>query len=340
MGNKAGKARLPREKDEASHNAGGGNRLVLKAALFLLAVIAALLTAVPVFWVSGTVPESENARFHTYFPLQTLGTARSASGDVVVMANSRGSLAILGDVIQPPFSARLGASGPGRKFMSIYLMGGFPRAFRYILETLDYSCVNPGGTIVYMITPMEMNKNNRYFRNSMLAYFGAKEVLAELVPYGQFNYVVDYLSKKPFDIQGHVDKIRQDMFGLNPGSDELQDSLWQFKNWYYYKYAVSDYQYDSIIRMIKTSQSRGLRFILVVMPLSGTLRDLLGAGNLSDYMARMKELGKRYHIPVIDYISGFDGSEYGYSDFSHLDDGSKIKFADNLIGDLDKNLPK
>ena len=70
------------------------------------------------------------------------------------------------------------------------------------------------------------------------------------------------------------------------------------------------------------------------MPTSVELRKVLGIGNLNRFSSRVNQIAKNNKVPVIDYITGVNGSEYDYPDTAHLGPVSRQKFVDKLMIDL------
>ena len=306
-------------------------------ALYFLSVIAAVAAVTWfIFKANGSIPRSEDENYTIEYNANAMQKAKTSSGDIVVLTNSLGALALTGEELVPPFPVKLQEAAPGKSFNMVFLLGGFPRSFLKVLDTVDYKCVNSGGTVLIMVTPMELNRNGKFFRAAIYSFMTWKEMLTEFVPYMQFNYAADFLSYFVFPFSSYSEKVKlmfaPDMArGKEAGSDAQP---YRYKYEHFYQYAVSNYQADSMSRIIQGCKKRGLKAIIVKMPQSVELRKILGAYNLNNYSKKVDAIGRKNKVPVIDYISKYDGSEYGYPDSAHLGQGSRQVFVDKLVNDL------
>lgn len=304
--------------------------------LYFLSVFAAVaVVTYVIFTFNGKVPLNPEEKYTIDLNNEKMQLAKTATGDVTMLTNSEAALAISAEEIKPTFEARIAEITSGKKFNMMYLMGGFPRSFRMLLEKADYRCINPNGTLLVMITPMELNRNGRYFTGAIYSFFGWKEFFTELIPYMQFNYVADFLGYFVFPFSSYSEKVKNIFSSdISRGDNSSATQLSKYVTQHFYQYAISDYQSDSLVKMIKECQKRGLKVIIVKMPTSVELRKVLGIGNLNRFSSKVNEIARNNKVPVIDYITGVNGSEYDYPDTAHLGPGSRQKFVDKLIQDL------
>ncbi|MEI7542784.1 MAG: hypothetical protein WCJ94_05985 [bacterium] len=304
--------------------------------MYFLSVFAAVaVVTYIIFTLNGAMPPNQDEKYTIDLNKAKLEQAKTVSGDITMLTNSEAALAITAEEIKPSFESRLNEIAPGKKFNMIYLMGGFPRSFRLLLEKADYKCINSNGTLLVMITPMELNRNGRFFTGAIYSFFGWKELFTELIPYMQFNYVADFLGYFVFPFSTYSEKVKNIFSSdISRGDNSSASQLSKYVTQHFYQYALSDYQSDSLVKIIKGCQKRGLKVIIVKMPTSVELRKVLGIGNLNRFSSRVNQIAKNNKVPVIDYITGVNGSEYDYPDTAHLGPVSRQKFVDKLMIDL------
>ena len=200
------------------------------------------------------------------------------------------------------------------------------------------------------MTPMELNRNSGSFKKTMSIFFSWKDFLSDLVPSKRAENIKYYLANCSFPLirykleiqnvmkenfrarffKGETPKIDRNVVNVKRTKKEAE----YFRLYYYINYAVDDYQLNSMSRIIKLLRGREIKPVVVLMPLSKDLRQVLGRKNLELFINAVYLMANKNKAPILDYLSSCSGEEYEYYDGAHLTLDSGKRFTEKLGKDL------
>src|SRR3989338_3375522 len=200
--------------------------------------------------------------------LRQIKIARQESGYFIVLGNSTAMRIDLGIL-----SREVPAFG-GKKGLSLAIRGGLPRTLRFFLEGSDYRCVEKGGTALFFIAPMDLNRNNQTFRWTIRDLFSWKDFFKELLLRGRFleaTYFFQRASQPLVKYQAALgnlltrsieDNIKEN--GKIPvaidrnkaDAKKIRDSIMAYRERYLVDYEIDGYQTDSVLRILGELKKR------------------------------------------------------------------------------------
>lgn len=283
-------------------------------------------------------------------------SSESPTKTLIRIGNSRSS-GLVGHIL----SKRLLGTDTDELF-SITMGGAMPVTHNIVMDSLDYSCVQVGDTVLYCLTPMDLNRYNLCYRRTILAFFSWKEFFKELVRHGRWDDITFFLSNDSLNIVKFRNDIRnliarklfsffQDsqIEGIGQVKEDLpitkvdrsrldpklyEQNLRQYENDYFWSYTIDDYQVDAVLDLIGKVHSREANTVLLLIPLSKELREILGKENLDRFIEVARGIAKDTDIPLLDYITGYTGEEYPCFDASHYTIDARTEFTRNVAEDL------
>ena len=231
-----------------------------------------------------------------------------------------------------------------------------PRAHLSVLESAGSTLLGKESLVVLWLNPTGLNKNNSDWQsNTVLTLFSWKELFTDIIPNEELRQtVVPFLVKqsnfsKVSSLNGMVVEKLRALLGkasLGSGDDEaaidrekvdealVKRNVQVYKDEYDRDYTLSNYQLAAINSIIDYCAAARVRLIIVLPPLSVELRKVFGRDNLKRYLDRVHSLATSREVPLIDYVSSYDGSEYGYYDGVHLITRSGRELTGKLVSDL------
>ncbi len=239
--------------------------------------------------------------------------------------------------------------------------GNSPRDVQSILEKSNFQAIQPGTWVVIGLAPVGFNRHNDNFLNGVETFFSWKEFFEELVLQGRWDNVTEFLIRKsPFALMAYRFKVRECIsihfhrFFHLPDAKAFQQTedadlnytavkaerlqLWRTQ--FLRAYVLDPYQKASALKIIRELKEHQAHVILMAIPVSSYLRDMIGGVNVKDFCRTVDEIAHQEQVPFLDYVSGVDGHEWDFRDGIHLYGESDDIFSRNLASDIQRLLSK
>lgn len=276
---------------------------------------------------------------------------------IVILGNSRS-----GGIVPKLLSTHFFNVNENRA-VSLSAGGAMPLTQRFMLDELGAERITKDSLVILNLTPMCFNRYNYCLQRTLMNYYRFPEFIKDLVCHFRLNdvcYFLNHCSMNMMRCRKQLSaKIKTKLFKTNTSAridwelkategdiitTELDRSkidplrcdrqLGLFKDQYYIDYTIDPLQIDSVQRVLDSCMERGNKVVLVLLPLSKGLRDLLGTENLQLFVNEANEIAQKNDVPLLDYLSSYTGNEYVYYDISHLATKSKFDFCQKLGEDL------
>jgi len=276
---------------------------------------------------------------------------------IVILGNSRA-----GGILPKMLAFRF-FNQPVEQTISLAAGGAMPITYCYMLDALDDRCIKKGSLILLCLTPMCFNRNNACMQRTIMSYFSFPQFFSELVSNLRFDNVCYFLNHCSMDLlryQKQVSmKVKRRLFSFDttsilikalnasqgmawpekPNHDGIDPALTQieldsFENKYYVDYTLDPYQVSAVQNLLDRCASKRAQAVIVMLPLSKSLRSLLGEDHLKCFAEKVVDLARLNEVPVLDYLTPFSGEEYDFYDTSHLTNQSVSDFTKKLASDL------
>lgn len=324
-----------------------------KAVLISLALI--IITNFFVGWLAnkGVLPVArykkqykdkiEEAKNHKQVPLLIVGNSRAATI----------RLAILNDLL---------FKSAEDKVFNVSLPAAMLRTNRFVLEAANYRIIENKGTVLLCLTPMDFNRYNKCFEDTLNNLFTWKHFFLELVFRARMPEVDYYLTNCSFNLMRSRYPIQRlvnsSLFSLNLKISGLENKLsvsdkkpividrnfvnkndviremMVYKYSYLRNYTIDDYQIESLLYMIDDFKKKEIKVVFVILPLSKHLMHIIGQESLWRFTKIISTISQKTNIPVLDYAFRSNGMEYEYFDGAHFTNDSAKLFTERLARDL------